>query len=436
MKRPARGTRSLRRSAVLLTAGATALGVMVLTLLTQMILESYTRSSVDSELHTQTTRLISTITAQDGTLQVPAAAVGSGTVVYDAEGLVIGGAPPGPLWDSYDTLSRSTATKSIEHRHVARVFADPFTVDGTHGVVVTSAALVPYERAERLGLLVSVVAGLLLVGASAAVAAVVSRRALAPVETMADTARQWSEHDLGQRFPLSERPDELTALAATLNLLLDRVDRAIRSEQRLTSELAHELRTPLTTVRGTAELMLMRGSLSDDDAEDLDAIRQESARMTDTINGLLDLARATPGELGEESDRVLVQDVVAALVAAVPEAPRITVTVPAGVGVRAPRTLIERALAPVLANALRFGTHVEVSATQDDAYTHITVTDDGPGVATELGSRIFEPGVSAGDGSGAGLGLPLARRLARSVGGDVVLDSAEAPTRFVVRLPA
>ena len=61
--------------------------------------------------------------------------------------------------------------------------------------------------------------------------------------------------------------------------------------------------------------------------------------------------------------------------------------------------------------------------------------DDGPGVDPDLGDRVFDPGVGGGGRGGAGLGLPLARRLARSCGGDVVAGDGPGGC-FVLELPA
>src|SRR6202040_2765185 len=91
--------------------------------------------------------------------------------------------------------------------------------------------------------------------------------------------------------------------------------------------------------------------------------------------------------------------------------------------------LIQRALAPLIENALRFARRrVEVSIRIDANQVVFEVHDDGPGVEPTIREQIFEPGVSAGGngagsgaeaGSGAGLGLPLARRLAHASGGDI-----------------
>ena len=103
--------------------------------------------------------------------------------------------------------------------------------------------------------------------------------------------------------------------------------------------------------------------------------------------------------------------------------------------------LAERILQPVLENACRYGaTSVHVAIGRENSSVVYTVDDDGPGVAGDDPERIFEPGVRgaaarSGNDEGAGLGLSLARRLARSIDGDVVADAAAPGGRFVVRLP-
>ena len=104
--------------------------------------------------------------------------------------------------------------------------------------------------------------------------------------------------------------------------------------------------------------------------------------------------------------------------------------------------LAERILQPVLENACRYGaTSVRVEIGRENSSVVYAVEDDGPGLTPDEPDRVFEPGVRgsaprAGDGQGAGLGLSLSRRLARSVDGDVVADAAAGGGRFLVRLPS
>jgi signal transduction histidine kinase len=102
--------------------------------------------------------------------------------------------------------------------------------------------------------------------------------------------------------------------------------------------------------------------------------------------------------------------------------------------------LLERIVSPLLTNALRYArTHIGVTASRAGGNVRIDITDDGPGVPQSFTGHLFQPGQRAdpSDGhGGAGLGLPLARRLARSAGGEVSYDTGFGPgARFVVTLP-
>jgi signal transduction histidine kinase len=105
------------------------------------------------------------------------------------------------------------------------------------------------------------------------------------------------------------------------------------------------------------------------------------------------------------------------------------------------RDLAERILHPVVENALRYGrSEVQVTVARDGSTVLFAIDDDGPGVQEDEREAIFEPAVRGRAGrishdAGAGLGLALARRLARAASGDVEAR-AGAPGRFVVRLPA
>jgi signal transduction histidine kinase len=109
---------------------------------------------------------------------------------------------------------------------------------------------------------------------------------------------------------------------------------------------------------------------------------------------------------------------------------------PVGEGLVAavPADVLGRALAPLVDNAARHGrSTVRLSAQREGDRIAVSVEDDGAGVPEEVGD-VFEPGVRDASSEGAGLGLALARRLARSVGGDAVLVS-RAPAVFRVVVP-
>ncbi|WP_341925024.1 HAMP domain-containing sensor histidine kinase [Nocardioides psychrotolerans] len=446
MKRSRTGmTSSFRGQIVILTACVTAFAMIALTIVLQLILADLSRTNVDTVLEDRADAVVSTVSDADSQgLAVTSAELDTGVVVYDAQGASVAGVASSPLADIYDELSTTDTTTYRTAGDTARVLALPFLSDaGDQGVVVLSERLGPYEAAERYALIVSLITGALATAAAAAIAAWVTTRALRPVSVLARTATDWSEHDLSRRFELGAPTNEITALAATLDTLLDKVSAAIHTEQRLTADLAHELRTPLTAVQGAADLALLQGGLPPHAHESLEEISAASHRMAATITTLLDVARNadTLRQAATCSIAAVVDDVTSTL-AADGQGVDVEVEVEVEVDVvdlqvAAPHSVAVRALAPVLANALRFAdSRVTVTvAASTTGMIDVVVEDDGPGVSGGDCEEIFEPGVSSTGGSGAGLGLSISRRVARSVGGDLELTDAGPPTRFALRLP-
>jgi signal transduction histidine kinase len=147
-----------------------------------------------------------------------------------------------------------------------RLLARPVVKGGARvGTVVVETSLAPYRRTSRVALVGSVALALLVVAGAFAATRQVVRRALAPVSEMADQAAQWSAHDVQHRFGDSPRPEELRHLAATLDVVLDRIGSVLRHEQQLAGEISHELRTPLAVI--AAETDLLQGPAGQDPDE-------------------------------------------------------------------------------------------------------------------------------------------------------------------------
>lgn len=416
-------------STVLLVAAV----IIVLIGGTQAVLEATARRDIGRALDVRADAAISVL-HDDGTPST--GELEPGTRVYDASGRPVAGSVEHVVSAKADELARQALAKGSAQRsdgaHDVHLLATPFAAGDGRGVVVVSQDAAPYERSERYALVATGILGLVVILLAGAVARRVTRKALEPVQQMATRAADWSEHDLSHRFALGPPTNELAALGETLDHLLDRVAAAIRGEQRLTSELAHELRTPLTAVRGAAELALMRSPEDPSVRDDLAAIADAAERMSQVVTTLLELAR-TPAS-SRTAARADMTTVVPRLVALVPAPLTLKTDVPDRIpSVTAPDDLVVRALAPLVENAARHarsqvGLRVQVVGDRIE----VTVCDDGPGVDAALGDLVFQPGAS-GDG-GTGLGLGIARRVARSLGGDVDLrDPARA--EFVLSLP-
>jgi two-component system, OmpR family, sensor kinase len=328
-----------------------------------------------------------------------------------------------------------------------RMYSAPVVQNGRRvGTVVAGVSLRPYEQTERTAVIASVLLALIVLLAVALAARWLISRALEPVGRITRQAADWSERDLDRRFAVGQPRDEITQLAGTLDGLLDRLAASLRREQRFSAELSHELRTPLSNVIAEAQFALRHARDVDDYRAGFEQVLQSARQMSRTLEALIVAARAELHPQRARSDvvvcaRAAIEACAAAAARRGIELSLVAPRRPATVAAEA--DLVERILAPLLDNACRFADRaVRVEVEPEGATLLCTVTDDGPGVPAADREAIFEPGRrSAAPASavltaqGAGLGLALARRLARSAGGEVTAAGSHSGARFVVRLP-
>lgn len=428
---------SLRTQLVVITALLASVLAAGLVIVVQISLASAATTTTERVLSDRAHTVVSGIdtASAGGTLDVPRAQLGPGVAVYDTSGTRVAGTVPPSMQEAFAELSTATAPRIIDGGEHYSIMALPFVTPAKlGGVVIVTAPLAPYEHNEQAAMVVSIIAGALIVLIAAGSAAWISKRVLSPVAQMARAADEWNKHDLDRRFNLGAPTNEIRALGNTLDGLLDKVASAIVAEQRLTSELAHELRTPLTTIHGAADLLALRPDLDDQVRNDVALIRNASNAMSNTIALLLDIARRDGPSAHTERTRL---DHLTARIRAIP-VPRghLEVDLPAGAHVDVPATLAIRALAPILTNAFDVSDRAWVRARVDGRYVTLLVADSGPGIPDRWVDGLFEPGWSGIGGSG--LGLPLARRVARSGGGDAELveqHNEHGGATFAVRFP-
>jgi two-component system, OmpR family, sensor kinase len=332
-------------------------------------------------------------------------------------------------------------------RSDARLWAVPIVSHGRRlGTVVAATSLAPYEQTQRTALIASLALGALLLLVVAVSVRWLLVASLRPVARMTRQASDWSEHDLDRRFGLGEPYDEVTELAATLDQLLERLAAGFRREQRFSTELSHELRTPLARVIARAEVALRQERAPGDYSKALGDILRDAQQVSRTIDALVAAARHDSALTRGTADAygVSQRTVEAAAELAGQRKLELAVDSPSrGLRLGVDPDLAERILQPVVDNACRYGRrHVRVRLARDASFVVYVVEDDGPGISPGERESIFEPGVRGAAGrapngsGGAGLGLALARRLARSASGDVDVEPGGDGGRFVVSLPA
>lgn len=273
---------------------------------------------------------------------------------------------------------------------------------------------------------------LVAVAVAAAVAAAVTRQLLRPLDAVRAATRQIAAGRYESSVPLPAEP-ELAELASDVNALADALAATETRRTRLLGEVAHEMRTPLTTLDGYVEGMI--DGVFTADPETLTSLSAELRRLHRLADDLSTLSRA-------EEQRLELQPVDADLAdlvrrAASRLAPQfhdagveLAVDAPAAVLVHVDPDRISQVVTNLLGNALlatavdgRVAVRVHASGTHAQA----VVTDTGVGLAPEDTERVFERFYRAPAhprrSSGSGIGLTIARRIARAHGGDIAAAS-------------
>ncbi len=341
--------------------------------------------------------------------------------IFDRDGRLIDGRlPPAALATTVTELGHGSADRSTTVKDISYLARTVVRHGVRLATVVAAEDHDPYERAERSAIWLTIGLGIATVAIATGAAWMAATRSLTQVQAMADLADDWGEHDVGRRFEPGPGGDEIAHLGRTLDQLLDRIVDSLSAERRLTDEIAHELRTPLAVV--LAEADLARQHATSEQREGLDNIHAAGVRMRDSIDTMLSAARAHAAG----GERATVGELMAAL--------DLPPTAHDELVLSAPVPLMVAALRPLLENAERHGSgERRVEITRDGRTVVIAVLDDGPGVRPEDLDRVFEPGHTTGT-DGAGLGLPLARRMVRAVGGDLLARPGPGG-RFEVRVP-
>jgi two-component system OmpR family sensor kinase len=440
---------SLRTRLTILVTVAAAISLAVLTLGFNLLLRSNLNADVNRVLQARASAALEGISVEGGTVRAnespDRAAPDSQVWVYNGGSVIE--RPPGP--QSLQRLAASLAGGSRAYAEDPnsdiRLYAVPI-VQGEQrvGTVISANSLEPYEHSASKALtnsLIYAAAALLLIVIATRL---VVTRALRPVAEMTAEAADWSEHDLDHRFNVGEPYDELTQLAATFDDMLERLASSLRHEQLLSSELSHELRTPLAAITAEAELALRRHRHESDYRQALREIASRASQMQGILETLMAAARAESLEdLGTaEADQVGERAIAACQGVARESGIDLSLDAPGdSLRVDVDSDTAERILVPLIENGCRYGLSiVEVSVHPNGDSVEFLVSDDGPGLGAGESDQIFEPGFRgragyAADHAGAGLGLALARRLARAVGGDVEALGNGAGASFRARIP-
>ncbi len=212
---------------------------------------------------------------------------------------------------------------------------------------------------------------------------------------------------------------EIRRAAAAFMNMRARIERQIRQRTEMLAGVSHDLRTPLTRMKLALELAGKNGAL--------DELKSDVAEMEHMIEGYLDFVRGEGGEAPVETDIALLLEEVAAAMRR--EGTPLSLSLPGETLIPVRPNAIRRCLGNLIGNARRHGSHVWLSGIASPSGVDILVEDDGPGIAREERERAFQPFIRLDRSrnpstGGVGLGLSIARDLARSHGGEVWLEDS------------
>nr|WP_211947354.1 heavy metal sensor histidine kinase [Cupriavidus yeoncheonensis] len=271
-----------------------------------------------------------------------------------------------------------------------------------------------------------------------------ARRGLAPLRTMATRARAVTAHKLDARMPVDAVPVEMADLAATLNAMLERLQRDFGRLSEFSSDLAHELRTPLTNLMTQTHVVLSQPRAAEKYRDVLASNAEELQRLTRMVSDMLYLAQMEHGltlPCAEPIDAAVEVHALFEFYDALAEDKHVRLASRGEGRLVGDRLMLRRALSNLLSNALRYtppggGIAVEIDDGADGVT--IAVENEGQEIRPDLLPVIFDR-FSRGDKSrvrpdsdSVGLGLSITRAIMAAHGGTIAVQSADGKTRFTL----
>jgi signal transduction histidine kinase len=293
-------------------------------------------------------------------------------------------------------------------------------------------------------------AGAVALLASVALAMLVTRWVVRPIQRMVAAAQGVANGEAQGRIPLSG-PEEVRGLASAFNEMVERVDAGRRAQRDFVANVSHDLKTPLTAIRGFAQAIL-DGTASDEPArrQAASVIQAEADRLHRLVEDLLDLARIDAGQMAFSLAPLDLPGVLRgvaerlALKAAAKEV-RIDNQVASLPNLAGDGDRLAQVFTNLLDNAIKHspsGEAVSLTGEAERGWVTVHVSDAGPGIPAEDLPRIFDrfyqvdKARPADESRGVGLGLAISREIVQAHGGRLTAQSrVGAGSRFTVRLP-
>ena len=282
-----------------------------------------------------------------------------------------------------------------------------------------------------------------------------ARKNLRPVVTMGEQAARIGAANLNERIPVPQNNQELGRLALIFNDLLARLDRSFAQQKRFMADASHELRTPVAVICGESEVALSSSIRETAEyRESLSIVHDEGRRLTRMVEELFMLARADAGEYPLVLANFYLDESINECVRSVRSlAAQKTLDIryeppEKEIAFRGDESLVRRMVLNLLHNAIKYtpeNGQISVSVKADRDQCEIVVSDTGQGIPADAQPHVFDRFFRVDkarsreeflNGTGAGLGLSIAKWAAELHEGKIVLDhSGAGSTTFIISLP-
>jgi len=274
-----------------------------------------------------------------------------------------------------------------------------------------------------------------------------ARISLRPLSQIIATATQLSATRRTSHVATTGKGDELDRLAFAFNEMIDRLHAGVGRMRRFSAEVAHELRTPVSLMRNRIESALADRELLESDREIFEQTLEDIDRLASTVASMLQLSHSEAGLDRSQTEEVSLHELLASVVDffdVIAEEAEIglRLRVSEGAVVSGDAHWLHQLFANLVDNAIKFspaGSAVDVlvDGHHGPSEAWVRIEDHGIGVPRHDRERIFEAFERvASQTPGSGLGLPLAREIARAHGGEIELKSELGKgSSFLVRLP-
>src|ERR1035441_8536871 len=326
-------------------------------------------------------------------------------------------------------------------------FAVPFRVASIHIADGSQIFLGLSERDERRVLwtlrLRFLFLWLLIVLLGFGIVFLTTRRMLSHVREITEAASRIGHSDLDARVPTTERNDEVSHLALTLNRMLDRIESSMHQLHTITDSLAHDLRSPLTAIRGKLEMSLSAASHGEQ-AEPIVSAIEQLDRLTEFLNTSLDVAEGKADALRLSRSEIDLDELMRVMIDLYEPSMserELQIRLRSGgpLMIDADAALIHRMIANLFDNEMKHlpaQCAVTVTLQPEDGTALLTLEDNGPGFAPEVSPHLFERRVKGKESSGHGLGLAFVDAVVRAHGGIVTATNrASGGARIALTLP-